>query len=60
MRRPKRQARRLDNDAAARPLHNVPMTVKEAFDVGGLATICGFPFRRFATTSLNATRRTAS
>jgi amidase len=39
----KRQARRLDNGSATRPLHNVPMTVKEAFDVGSLATKCGFP-----------------
>jgi amidase len=40
---PKRQARRLENDAVTGPLHNVPMAVKEAFDVGGLATICGLP-----------------
>src|SRR5262249_36609450 len=41
--RARAQARALDNTAPTGPLHGVPMTVKEAFDVAGLPTTWGFP-----------------
>jgi amidase len=41
--RARAQARALDNAAPTGPLHGVPMTVKEAFDVAGLPTTWGFP-----------------
>jgi amidase len=51
--RARAQARALDNTAPTGPLHGVPMTVKEAFDVAGLPTTWGFPqftqhFKRLA------------
>jgi hypothetical protein len=41
--RARTHARRLDNGPAIGPLHGVPITVKEAFDVGGLPTTWGLP-----------------
>jgi amidase len=42
--RARRRARELDaRDSAAGPLHGVPMTVKESFDVAGLPTTFGLP-----------------
>jgi len=41
--RARARARALDNTAPTGPLHGVPMTVKEAFDVAGLPTTWGFP-----------------
>ena len=41
--RARAQARALDNAAPTGPLHGVPMTVKEAFDVAGLPTTWEFP-----------------
>jgi amidase len=41
--RARAQAQALDNTAPTGPLHGVPMTVKEAFDVAGLPTTWGFP-----------------
>src|SRR5262249_1387409 len=37
------RARALDNTAPTGPLHGVPTTVKEAFDVAGLPTTWAFP-----------------
>ncbi len=45
--RARRRARALDRrGAAGSPLHGVPITVKESFDVAGLPTTWGFPDRR--------------
>jgi amidase len=41
--RARAQARALDGAAPTGPLHGVPMTVKEAFDVAGLPTTWGLP-----------------
>jgi amidase len=41
--RARADARRSDNEPARGPLHGVPTTVKEAFDVGGLQTTWGLP-----------------
>ena len=41
------------------PLHGIPITVKEALDVGGLATTWGFPFmgENIATSDAEVVRR---
>ena len=41
--RARARVRALDNTAPTGPLHGVPMTVKEAFDVAGLPTTWEFP-----------------
>jgi amidase len=41
--RARERARALDNAAPTGPLHGLPMTVKEAFDVAGLPTTWGLP-----------------
>ena len=46
--RARKAARALDRKRKdpAGPLHGVPMTVKESFNVAGLPTTCGFPARK--------------
>ncbi len=41
----KGEARRLDNEPWTGPLHGIPLTVKDSFDIRDLPTLCGSRFR---------------
>lgn len=40
-----RTAERLDAEAPARPLHGIPVTIKDSFDIAGVPTHCGSRLR---------------
>lgn len=39
------EARRLENEPWSGPLHGIPLTIKDSFDMAGVPTLCGSRFR---------------
>jgi Asp-tRNA(Asn)/Glu-tRNA(Gln) amidotransferase A subunit family amidase len=48
-------ARRIESEPAQGPLHGVPLTVKDSFDMEGLPTLCGSRFRLWHRAPKDAT-----
>ena len=48
-------ARRLEDVPSQGPLHGIPLTVKDSFDMEGLPTLCGSRFRLWHRASKDAT-----
>jgi amidase len=48
-------ARRIESEPAYGPLHGVPLTVKDSFDMEGLPTLCGSRFRLWHRAPKDAT-----
>jgi Asp-tRNA(Asn)/Glu-tRNA(Gln) amidotransferase A subunit family amidase len=49
------EARRIESEPPAGPLHGVPLTVKDSFDAEGLPTLCGSRFRLWHRAPKDAT-----